>query len=182
MGLLETWYLHAYPGRDNPLGKMDAKSQAISRKLLAKAATQTNAMLLRKVADKQADGGWRFRENPPVLTRVDPSTRKSVEEALEAYAPTLPREREFMFKKYRIADVAHRVVGLGSVGTRAYLVLLFGNGDSDPSSRGLMRAPPMPQSSPGTVASRHRSMTRSPSGRKRMPTKPCWIMRHWSKH
>jgi uncharacterized protein (DUF2252 family) len=37
-----------------------------------------------------------------------------------------------MLKKYRIADVAHRVVGLGSVGTRAYLVLLFGNGDSDP--------------------------------------------------
>jgi uncharacterized protein (DUF2252 family) len=111
---------------------MDAESQAVSRKLVAKAATQTNAMLLRKVADKQADGRWRFRENAPVLTRVDPSTRKSVEEALEAYASTLPREREFMFKKYRIADVAHRVVGLGSVGTRAYLVLLFGNGDSDP--------------------------------------------------
>jgi uncharacterized protein (DUF2252 family) len=37
-----------------------------------------------------------------------------------------------MLKKYRIADVAHRVVALGSVGTRAYLVLLFGNGDSDP--------------------------------------------------
>jgi uncharacterized protein (DUF2252 family) len=132
MGVLETWYLHAYPGRENPLGKMDAKSQAVSRKLLAKAATQTNAMLLRKVAGKLADGHWRFRENPPVLTRVDSSTRRSVEEALEAYASTLPREREFMLKKYRIADVAHRVVGLGSVGTRAYLVLLFGNGDSDP--------------------------------------------------
>jgi uncharacterized protein (DUF2252 family) len=132
MGVLETWYLHAYPGRENPLGKMDAKSQAVSRKLVAKAATQTNAMLLRKVADKLAKGRWRFREDPPVLTRVDSSTRESVEEALEAYATTLPREREFMLKKYRIADIAHRVVGIGSVGTRAYLVMLFGNGDGDP--------------------------------------------------
>jgi hypothetical protein len=37
-----------------------------------------------------------------------------------------------MLNRYHVADVAHRVVGVGSVGTRAYLVLLFGNSDSDP--------------------------------------------------
>ena len=37
-----------------------------------------------------------------------------------------------MLGRYHVVDVAHRVVGVGSVGTRAYLVLLFGNGDSDP--------------------------------------------------
>lgn len=37
-----------------------------------------------------------------------------------------------MFRRYSVADVAHRVVGVGSVGTRAYLVLMFGNGDHDP--------------------------------------------------
>jgi hypothetical protein len=37
-----------------------------------------------------------------------------------------------MLRRYSVADVAHRVVGVGSVGTRAYLVLLFGNGDQDP--------------------------------------------------
>jgi len=37
-----------------------------------------------------------------------------------------------MLQRYSVADVAHRVVGVGSVGTRAYLVLLFGNGDHDP--------------------------------------------------
>ena len=37
-----------------------------------------------------------------------------------------------MLSRYRVADVAHRVVGVGSVGTRAYLALLFGNGDNDP--------------------------------------------------
>ena len=37
-----------------------------------------------------------------------------------------------MLHRYAVADVAHRVVGVGSVGTRAYLVLCFGNGDHDP--------------------------------------------------
>jgi uncharacterized protein (DUF2252 family) len=132
LGILETWYLHAYPGRDNPLVQMDAKSQAVAAKALAKAAQQTNITLLSKIAEKQKDGSWRFREDPPVLSRVDARTHKAVSDALREYAPTLPRERQFMLSKYRIADVAHRVVGVGSVGTRAYLVLLFGNGDGDP--------------------------------------------------
>ena len=37
-----------------------------------------------------------------------------------------------MLSRYHVADIAHRVVGVGSVGTRAYLALLFGNGDNDP--------------------------------------------------
>jgi uncharacterized protein (DUF2252 family) len=132
MGVLETWYLHAYPGRDNPLVQMDAKSQAVAAKAVAKAAQQTNIALLHKVATRGRNGDWRFLEDPPVLTRVDTQTHKAVADALQTYAPTLPRERQFMLTRYRIADVAHRVVGVGSVGTRAYLVLLFGNGDNDP--------------------------------------------------
>ena len=53
-------------------------------------------------------------------------------DALNRYSQTLPRERRLMLKRYYLADVAHRVVGIGSVGTRAYLALLFGNGDDDP--------------------------------------------------
>ena len=37
-----------------------------------------------------------------------------------------------MLNRYHVVDVAHRIVGVGSVGTRAYLVLLFGNGEDDP--------------------------------------------------
>jgi uncharacterized protein (DUF2252 family) len=111
---------------------MNAKSKAISQKAVAKAAQQTNIALLNKVAEKQKNGIWRFREDPPVLRRVEAKIRKAVEDALEAYAPTLLRERQFMLTRYRIADVAHRVVGVGSVGTRAYLVLFFGNGDGVP--------------------------------------------------
>lgn len=132
MGVLDTWYLHAYPGRENPLRKIDSKSNAVLTKALNKAIRQTNLALLTKVANREKNGRWQFRDDPPVLTRVDAPTRGAVLRALEEYAHTLPLERRFMLSRYHVADVAHRVVGVGSVGTRAYLVLLFGNGDQDP--------------------------------------------------
>jgi uncharacterized protein (DUF2252 family) len=132
MGLLEIWYLHAYPGRLSPLLKIDPKSQAVFKKVLAKALTTDNKALLPKVAERRNDGSWTFRDDPPVLTRVSASTKAKVIDALNRYSSTLPRERGFMLSRYHVADVAHRVVGVGSVGTRAYLALLFGSGDNDP--------------------------------------------------
>ena len=132
MGVLDTWYLHTNPSERDSLIKADAKVDAILAKAVDKAARQTNLSLLQKTAEKLPDGIWRLREDPPILTRVDQKTRQQVIEALRGYSSTLPRERQFMLKKYRVVDVALRVVGVGSVGTRAYLVLLFGSGENDP--------------------------------------------------
>jgi uncharacterized protein (DUF2252 family) len=88
--------------------------------------------LLQKAAEKLPDGTWRFREDHPILKRVNQKTRQQIIEALHGYTSTLHRERQFMLKKYRFVDAALRVVGVGSVGTRAYLVLLFGNSENDP--------------------------------------------------
>jgi uncharacterized protein (DUF2252 family) len=132
MGLLEIWYLHAYPRRLNPLIKIDPKSEAVFKKVLAKALSTDNKALLPKVAERRNDGSWIFRDDPPILTRVSASTKAKVIDALNRYPSTLPRERGLMLSRYHVADVAHRVVGVGSVGTRAYLALLFGNGDNDP--------------------------------------------------
>lgn len=132
MGVLETWYLHAYPERSNPLANIDPKSAAVFQKAVAKARQQTNATLLVKTADRKVDGAWRLREDPPILTRVDSATQEKVIDALNRYADTLTRERRYMLGRYHVVDVVHRVVGVGSVGTRAYLALLFGNGDNDP--------------------------------------------------
>ena len=99
---------------------------------MAKAKETTNQTLLPKVAQRRHDGGWRFVEDPPVLTRVDAETRGKVAASLVEYAEHLSPEYRFMLRRYGLADVAHRVVGVGSVGTRAYLALLFGNGDDDP--------------------------------------------------
>jgi uncharacterized protein (DUF2252 family) len=132
MGILDVWYLHAYPGQDNPVLKVDPKSKAIVGKTLAKAERTDNRTLLPKVADHGTDGLWSFREDPPILTKIDKATRAKVEKGLNDYSESLSPERRFMLGRYHVADIAHRVVGVGSVGTRAYLVLLFGNGDDDP--------------------------------------------------
>ena len=139
MGVLDVWSIFAYADLDRlaPLARQGGvqignKSQAILRKTLAKAQRTTSLSLLAKVARPQADGGWRFIEEPPVLTHIDDETKAKVIASLVEYAETVPDELRYMLKRYSVADVAHRVVGVGSVGVRAYLVLLFGNGDQDP--------------------------------------------------
>jgi uncharacterized protein (DUF2252 family) len=132
MGVLDIWSLHAYPGRENPIAKADPKSKAVFRRTLAKAMHTDNRALMPKVADRKSNGSWTFRDDPPVLTRVDKATKQKVIDALNRYSLTLPHERRVMLGQYHVADVAHRVLGVGSVGTRAYLALLFGNGEGDP--------------------------------------------------
>ena len=134
MGVLDVWYLHAYPGRDNPIAKLDPKSKAVFAKTMAKALRTDNRTLLPKVADNAGHGKWSFRNDPPVLTSLPGATKQKVIEVLNRYSLTLSPERRMMLGRYHVADVAHRVVGVGSVGTRAYLVLLFGVGDDDPCS------------------------------------------------
>jgi uncharacterized protein (DUF2252 family) len=131
MGVLDIWYLHYYPGQTNPLTKMNRKVEAVFTETLAKAMHTDNRALLPKVVERSGKGGWRFKEDPPVLTPAHESKEKIIA-ALNRYAQTLSPERRFMLARYHVAAAAHRVVGVGSVGTRAYLVLLFGNGDDDP--------------------------------------------------
>jgi uncharacterized protein (DUF2252 family) len=157
MGVLDVWYLHAYPGRDNPIaniGKVDPKSKAVFAKTVAKALRTDNRTLLPKVADQHGSGKWSFRNDPPVLTTALGATKEKVIEVLNRYSLTLSPERRMMLGRYHVADVAHRVVGVGSVGTRAYLVLLFGVGDDDPlflqvkesvASAAAPYLPPLPQ-------------------------------------
>lgn len=111
--------------------RIDGESQGVVRKAVEKARKRTNQTLLARVGERRVDGGWRFREDPPILTRVDDEIREAIISGLEHYADTLPRERRFMLSRYHVVDVAHRVVGVGSVGTRAYVALLCGNSDQD---------------------------------------------------
>src|SRR5580658_519851 len=110
MGILDVWYLHAYPGRDNPIVKIDPKSKAVFAKTMAKALRTDNRTLLPKVADNAGPGKWRFRNDPPVLTSVPSATKAKVVDALNRYSLTLSRERRMMLGRYHVADIAHRVV------------------------------------------------------------------------
>ncbi|MEV4597570.1 DUF2252 domain-containing protein [Amycolatopsis sp. NPDC049253] len=73
----------------------------------------------------------RFVEDPPVLTHVADATAAAVVAGLASYVDTLRESRRTLVSRYRVADVAFRVVGTGSVGLRSYVVLLHGNEDED---------------------------------------------------
>jgi uncharacterized protein (DUF2252 family) len=138
-GILETWSLFAYAEVERNAEKLEeagievsSKFRALLKKVLSKARRTNSETLLEKVARRQADGGWRFVEDPPILTLLNDEIKQKVIVSLVQYAETLEPEYRFMLHRYSVADVCHRIVGVGSVGLRAYLVLLFGNGDEDP--------------------------------------------------
>jgi uncharacterized protein (DUF2252 family) len=81
-----------------------------------------------------ARGGTRvFKEQKPVLTRVANPRAREVLHALEKYRGTLSPSSQHLLNFYRPADVAFKIVGTGSVGTRDYVILHFaGDGTSDP--------------------------------------------------
>jgi uncharacterized protein (DUF2252 family) len=53
-------------------------------------------------------------------------------ELIATYRATLPTDRRSLLDRYRVVDIAHKVVGVGSVGTRAWILLLLGRDDEDP--------------------------------------------------
>ena len=77
-------------------------------------------------------GRFRFHDRKPDLQHVPARTAIEVARALEGYAATLNASRRRTFEQYRPADVTFKLVGTGSIGTRDYAVLLFGNDAQDP--------------------------------------------------
>jgi uncharacterized protein (DUF2252 family) len=130
-GVMEIWYQHAFPGDKHSLVRWELKKHDVFKEAALLAEQNTSKRLLKHVAQARR-GRWRFVPDPPTLTRVDEETRAAVIESLSEYVETLLPERRFMMKRYHVIDVAHRIVGVGSVGTRSYLVLLFGGGPEDP--------------------------------------------------
>jgi uncharacterized protein (DUF2252 family) len=95
-----------------------------------KARRNTSHRVVEKFAERAEHTGWRFVPDPPVLTRVDDATAHAVLDGVEEYAERcLDDELRQLLSRYAVADIAHRVVGLGSVGRRSYVVLLHGNGE-----------------------------------------------------
>ena len=73
----------------------------------------------------------RIVEEPPLITRPDASEAETLAEALDAYLETLPSYWRRVLGGYTLVDVAHKVVGVGSVGLRAYVALLEGSSAED---------------------------------------------------
>ena len=109
--------------------------------LLAKAERATPQHTLEKLTGNR-DGVRRFKEDKPILTAVSDNTRRNVLTALKSYSDTLSLDRRHFLERYKPVDVAFKVVGTGSVGTRDYVILCFGNGSEDPLFLQMKEEPP----------------------------------------
>jgi uncharacterized protein (DUF2252 family) len=102
------------------------------RSTLRKAERSTPLQSLKKLTVPSSHSMRRFKEAKPLLTHVSPALKKVILESFGNYRETLQPERLHILDLYRPADVAFKVVGTGSVATRDYVVLMFGNGPGDP--------------------------------------------------
>jgi uncharacterized protein (DUF2252 family) len=101
--------------------------------VLRKASRVTPTQTLKKLAvPRPRAGGHRFHDRRPVLRHVDARTQHEVMQSLGPYRKTVSVSHQWILQTYEAVDVAFKIVGTGSVGTRDYVVLLFGNGTKDP--------------------------------------------------
>src|SRR5579864_6753993 len=79
------------------------------------------------------NGQYRIKDDPPVITHLDnEELAQQLGALVERYSESLQEDRHVLLRKYRLVDVAYKVVGVGSVGTRCYVALLMGSEKSDP--------------------------------------------------
>ena len=106
---------------------------------VAKARTKDSMRALTKLCGI-VDGELRIVGNPPLVTPIEDVLPSAAQEDLEAvvrrmigtYTRTLPRDRRNLLQSYRYVHAARKVVGVGSVGTRAWVLLLLGRDGNDP--------------------------------------------------
>jgi uncharacterized protein (DUF2252 family) len=145
MRTLDVWY--ARLDAEEVLARADAASKsrrkAVERgeKMLQKARTKDSLQALSKLTEV-VDGQHRIVSDPPVvvpardlLTTYDISPdeiRPALQGLLRAYRATLTSDRRHLLERFELVDLARKVVGVGSVGTRAWIGLLRGRDVDDP--------------------------------------------------
>jgi uncharacterized protein (DUF2252 family) len=116
------------------------------KKIASKARERTHMQALDKITDL-VDDKYRLRVNAPFIVReTHTQSGRPIKEALElflqSYTASLADDRKYLLSKYSIIDVARKVVGVGSVGTRCWIMLLKGNHDDDHMFLQLKEAQP----------------------------------------
>jgi uncharacterized protein (DUF2252 family) len=136
MGELEVWYSRVGEAEVKGLLSSARARKRTTKKLsknVQKARGRDSLQALSKLT-RVVDGRLRIIDDPPLLVRIpeEDEIRSQVYAILENYKRTLQDDRRRLLDRYRFVDAARKVVGVGSVGTRAYVVLLEGRVEDDP--------------------------------------------------
>ncbi|GLV88170.1 hypothetical protein Slala03_78590 [Streptomyces lavendulae subsp. lavendulae] len=141
MGNLDVWYTKVDAAGLKALitGQLRKEGRRKLDRALEKARSRDTLQVFDKLT-RVVDGHRRIAADPPLLVPIAdllPDSERSALERqfralIEQYAVTLPSDRRHLLADYHLADVARKVVGVGSVGTRCWIFLLLGRDGGDP--------------------------------------------------
>jgi uncharacterized protein (DUF2252 family) len=151
MGTMDIWYAHLDEDEllkgirgaaaEAQKSKKGAKAAKRAEKAVAKAHTRHNLQALSKLGEL-VDGRYRIVSQPPIVVPareleatygLSPDKMdRLIREQFRAYRATLQDDRRRLLERFRVVDMARKVVGVGSVGTRAFIVMLQGRDQHDP--------------------------------------------------
>jgi uncharacterized protein (DUF2252 family) len=138
MRTMDIWYsrIEVEELMNRTTNQVSAKARERFERNVAKARTKDSLAALKKLT-RLVDGEPRIVADPPLIVPITDlmdgdqmmeATRRFVRE----YRHTLPGDRRHLLERFRLVDAARKVVGVGSVGTRAYILLFLGRDDEDP--------------------------------------------------
>ena len=154
MGRLEVWYAHltedellqamrsaAKGATTQKQTKAARRAEKQAEKAAAKARTRDSLQALSKLGEL-VDGRYRIVSQPPIVVPMrdleatyglsGEQFERVIHEQFRGYRATLQDDRRRLLEQFQIVDMARKVVGVGSVGTRAFIVLLQGRDQHDP--------------------------------------------------
>jgi len=135
MDTLDEWYARIEVDKILEVLRRQGRTKQVKQldKAAAKAESKTSLMAFSKLT-RLVDGEPRIVSDPPTIVPVEELTRPGETRALDdflhgvvqSYRRTLPGDRRQLLERFRYAHSARKVVGVGSVGTRTWIVLLLG--------------------------------------------------------
>ena len=141
LGNLAVWYEHADMEALQALAssRLSARGRGRVSKAMAKARSTDNLRAFEKLTRLQL-GQRRFDADPPLIVPIDDllagaerdRIAHELADLIERYGQSLSTDRRHLLRQYRLVDIARKVVGVGSVGTRCWVLLLLGRDDEDP--------------------------------------------------
>ncbi len=148
LGNIDVWYDHLDAEKLIAENSKSATKDTLKeiRGLLDKAKAKNSERAIAKLTET-VDGKLRIKSDPPIIVptrdmvaedkklydfRYNIPEALNLQKAIDMYSESLPEDRRFLLKQYEPLELAHKVVGVGSVGRRAWIIVMMGRENGDP--------------------------------------------------
>jgi len=141
-GNMEVWYEHIDLEAllEEKADSLDGRQKKRAESVLTKAFLKNSERAVTKLTET-VDGKLRIKSNPPLIVpirdligedKVRFDFHYNIRQAIDLYKESLPAGRQHLIDQYEPLEMAHKVVGVGSVGRRAWILILMGRENGDP--------------------------------------------------